>query len=80
VRFIVRQLLGDGSRELRRNIVRIYIVLLLFNGILWGLTLLVSARFSFVLSTGLLAYTFGLRHGVDADHIAAIDNVTRKLM
>ena len=29
---------------------------------------------------GHLAYTFGLRHAVDADHIAAIDNVTRKLM
>ena len=28
----------------------------------------------------MLAYTFGLRHAVDADHIAAIDNVTRKLM
>jgi high-affinity nickel-transport protein len=28
----------------------------------------------------LIAYTFGLRHAVDADHIAAIDNVTRKLM
>jgi high-affinity nickel-transport protein len=27
-----------------------------------------------------LAYTFGLRHAVDADHIAAIDNSTRKLM
>lgn len=27
-----------------------------------------------------LAYSFGLRHAVDADHIAAIDNVTRKLM
>jgi len=29
---------------------------------------------------GLIAYVFGLRHGVDADHIAAIDNTTRKLM
>src|SRR2546427_11451 len=28
---------------------------------------------------GLVAYAFGLRHGVDADHIAAIDNTTRKL-
>ncbi len=28
----------------------------------------------------MLAYTFGLRHAVDADHIAAIDNTTRKLM
>jgi len=30
-------------------------------------------------ASGLLAYTFGLRHAVDADHIAAIDNVTRRL-
>jgi nickel/cobalt transporter (NiCoT) family protein len=29
---------------------------------------------------GIMAYVFGLRHGVDADHIAAIDNTTRKLM
>ena len=29
---------------------------------------------------GIIAYTFGLRHGVDADHIAAIDNTTRKLI
>jgi high-affinity nickel-transport protein len=29
---------------------------------------------------GIVAYVFGLRHGVDADHIAAIDNTTRKLM
>src|ERR1700675_3145442 len=32
------------------------------------------------LGTALLAYSLGLRHAVDADHIAAIDNVTRKLM
>ena len=29
---------------------------------------------------GVIAFVFGLRHGVDADHIAAIDNTTRKLM
>jgi len=29
---------------------------------------------------GIVSYVFGLRHGVDADHIAAIDNTTRKLM
>jgi nickel/cobalt transporter (NiCoT) family protein len=29
---------------------------------------------------GILAYTFGLRHAFDADHIAAVDNTTRKLM
>ena len=33
-----------------------------------------------LLGTALLAYGFGLRHAVDADHIAAIDNVTRKLL
>jgi high-affinity nickel-transport protein len=33
-----------------------------------------------LLGTALVSYTFGLRHAVDADHIAAIDNVTRKLM
>ncbi len=33
-----------------------------------------------MLSAAILAYSFGLRHAVDADHIAAIDTVTRKLM
>lgn len=33
-----------------------------------------------LLGTALLAWVFGLRHAVDADHIAAIDNVVRKLM
>jgi nickel/cobalt transporter (NiCoT) family protein len=32
------------------------------------------------LGLGITAYTFGLRHAFDADHIAAIDNTTRKLM
>jgi high-affinity nickel-transport protein len=33
-----------------------------------------------LLGSALLAYSFGLRHAVDADHIAAIDNATRKLV
>ena len=33
-----------------------------------------------LMGTALLAWIFGLRHAVDADHIAAIDNVVRKLM
>jgi high-affinity nickel-transport protein len=32
------------------------------------------------IGVGLLAYTFGMRHAFDADHIAAVDNTTRKLM
>jgi high-affinity nickel-transport protein len=35
---------------------------------------------TFGIGTGTLAYTLGLRHAFDADHIAAIDNTTRKLM
>jgi len=35
---------------------------------------------TFGIGTGLLAYTLGMRHAFDADHIAAIDNTTRKLM
>ncbi len=34
----------------------------------------------FGLGTGILAYTLGMRHAFDADHIAAIDNTTRKLI
>ena len=34
----------------------------------------------FTAGVGLLAYTFGLRHAFDVDHIAAIDNTTRKLL
>ncbi len=34
----------------------------------------------FGVGVGVLAYTFGLRHAFDADHIAAVDNTTRKLM
>ena len=34
----------------------------------------------FAVGTGLTAYTLGMRHAFDADHIAAIDNTTRKLM
>jgi nickel/cobalt transporter (NiCoT) family protein len=35
---------------------------------------------AFTVGIGLTAYTLGLRHAFDADHIAAIDNTTRKLM
>src|SRR5437763_7152026 len=35
---------------------------------------------AFGIGTGLTAYTLGMRHAFDADHIAAIDNTTRKLM
>lgn len=58
----------------------IYSVLLVFNGAAWLWATLALRHFPVLLGTAFLAYSFGLRHAVDADHIAAIDNVTRKLM
>jgi len=46
----------------------------------WVWAFAAFADYPLLLGTALLAYSFGLRHAVDADHIAAIDNVTRKLM
>ncbi len=40
----------------------------------------VDAKTTFGIGTGFLAYTLGMRHAFDADHISAIDNTTRKLM
>jgi len=45
-----------------------------------GFGLGIFCRQSGAFGTALLAYVLGLRHAVDADHIAAIDNVVRKLM
>ena len=39
-----------------------------------------GATGTFAIGTGITAYTLGLRHAFDADHIAAIDNTTRKFM
>ncbi len=55
-------------------------MLLVFNGAAWLWATLALRHFPVLLGTAFLAYSFGLRHAVDADHIAAIDNVTRKLM
>jgi high-affinity nickel-transport protein len=45
-----------------------------------GLFLSYSGRYPALAGLGVLAYTFGLRHAFDADHIAAIDNTTRKFV
>jgi high-affinity nickel-transport protein len=46
----------------------------------WGLFLYYARHHPALAGLGSLAYTFGLRHAFDADHIAAIDNTTRKLL
>src|SRR6516162_8362412 len=40
----------------------------------------ITGKEIFGFGTGILAYTLGMRHAFDADHIAAIDNTTRKLV
>jgi nickel/cobalt transporter (NiCoT) family protein len=65
---------------LRRKLLSTYSFLLLANGGAWLWAILAFRHFPLLLGTAFLAYSFGLRHAVDADHIAAIDNVTRKLM
>jgi high-affinity nickel-transport protein len=56
------------------------VLLIVANLGVWGWAVLVFRNHPVLLGTALLAFGFGLRHAVDADHIAAIDNVTRKLM
>ncbi|MDQ6683444.1 MAG: HoxN/HupN/NixA family nickel/cobalt transporter [Chloroflexota bacterium] len=75
----VAQLLRTAS-PVRSRIIRLYAFLLAFNVVAWGLAIAASISYPILLPTALLAYSFGLRHAVDADHIAAIDNTTRKLM
>jgi high-affinity nickel-transport protein len=78
--FRLRDLIDDRAEGVRARIIGIYGVLLVFNVAAWIWAVLAFRHFPVLLGTALLAYSFGLRHAVDADHIAAIDNVTRKLM
>src|ERR1700743_3302765 len=73
-------LLSDAADNLRGRIIAIYCVLLAFNLGAWLWAFIAVRHYPVLLGTALLAYGFGWRHAVDADHIAAIDNVTRKLM
>lgn len=76
----MRNLLNDAPGNLRTRIFSIYAILLTFNAVAWLWAVIAFRHYPLLLGTAFLAYSFGLRHAVDADHIAAIDNVTRKLM
>ena len=75
-----RGLFNDAAGNLRAKVAGIYGILLVFNVAAWVWAVLAFRQYPLLLGTAFLAYSFGLRHAVDADHIAAIDNVTRKLM
>ena len=76
----LRHLFDDAPANLRGKVIGIYGILFTFNAAAWLWTIVAFRHYPLLLGTALLAYSFGLRHAVDADHIAAIDNVTRKLM
>ena len=71
---IARRAAGNSS------VAGLFLVLIVLNIAAWAWALAVCQGRPALLGTALLAWVFGLRHAVDADHIAAIDNTVRKLM
>src|SRR5436190_20838113 len=71
---------NDRPGNLSARIISIYIVLLAANVAAWAWAFVAFHDHPVLLVSCFLAYSFGLRHAVDADHIAAFDNVTRKLI
>jgi nickel/cobalt transporter (NiCoT) family protein len=69
-----------SSDNLRGRIIGLYGLLAAFNIGAWIWAIIALYDKPILLGTALVAYGYGLRHAVDADHIAAIDNVTRKVM
>ncbi len=70
----------DGAERLGAKSLVIYAGLLVGNVAAWAWAWALFADHPALIGTATLAYVFGLRHAVDPDHIAAIDNVVRKLM
>lgn len=76
----IARVFNDATPGVRKKVIAIYALLLSVNAVVWILTLVSSLRFAALLPLAITAFGLGLRHAVDADHISAIDNVTRKLM
>ena len=73
-------LFNDGRENIRGKVIAVYILLFILNAAAWLWAIVAFHDYPLLLGTAALAYSFGLRHAFDADHIAAIDNVTRKLI
>jgi nickel/cobalt transporter (NiCoT) family protein len=76
----VPRLFDDTRENLRGKVIGVYVLLLSANMAAWAWATVAFHDYPILLGTSAIAYSFGLRHAFDADHIAAIDNVTRKLM
>ena len=76
------------SRGEKRSLVGMFAFIALLHVLGWGTLIGIVAPEQYAIgdagvlgvAVGLVAYTLGMRHAFDADHIAAIDNTTRKLM
>jgi high-affinity nickel-transport protein len=77
---MLSQIFDDTAERTRSKVIGIYALLIAGNVSAWLWALIEFHNRPLLLGTAFLAYSFGLRHAFDADHIAAIDNVTRKLM
>ncbi len=73
-------IINSLDRDEKIRISLIYAGILAATGIGFAASVIVGRIAVVLAGLGLVAYVFGLRHGVDADHIVAIDNTTRKLM
>jgi high-affinity nickel-transport protein len=76
----VANLFNDRQENIRGKVIAVYVLLFIFNAVAWLWATFAFHSYPLLLGAAALAYSFGLRHAFDADHIAAIDNVTRKLM
>src|SRR5438445_4939458 len=75
-----RSLRRAFDRGERRRLGGLFSAVLALHVLGWGLLIAYGIGHPALLGLGGLAYTFGLRHAFDADHISAIDNSTRKLL
>ncbi len=75
------QALVPFTRDELRRLAGMYGAIALMHALGWGFFLANQHRFGVAYAgAGALAYTFGLRHAFDADHISAVDDTTRYLM
>jgi high-affinity nickel-transport protein len=76
---ILTFLSDDSPARTKGRIAAVVALLILANIAAWAWALVAFRNYPLLIGAAALAYSFGLRHAFDADHIAAIDNVTRKL-
>src|ERR1700734_4304535 len=76
----VANLFNDRRENILGKVFAVYILLFVVNAAAWMWAIVAFHNYPVLLGTAALAYSFGLRHAFDADHLAAIDNVAPKLM